>query len=61
MFRPEDNLHQAKLKKLHRVVQTYLLDKRVPDSKGWQIDLACVYIDFAAKKGRVELLENIIL
>jgi Holliday junction resolvase-like predicted endonuclease len=59
--RPEENLHPAKLKRLHRAIQTYLLDHKVPDSKAWQIDLACVFLDFSTKKARVELLENIIL
>ena len=60
-FRPEDNVHPAKLKRLHRAIQTYLLEKKVPESKNWQIDVACVYLDFDAKRARVELLENIVL
>jgi Holliday junction resolvase-like predicted endonuclease len=60
-FRPEENMHPAKLKRLHRAVQTYLVDHRVPDSVEWQIDLVCVYLDFATRKARVEILENVIL
>lgn len=60
-FRPEDNMHPAKLKRLHRAVQTYLLDHRVPESRPWQIDLACVYLDFSNRRARVEVYENIIL
>ena len=60
-YRPEENLYPAKLRRLHRAIQTYLLDHKVPETKQWQIDLACVRIDFTAKKGRVELLENIVL
>ncbi|MES2006985.1 MAG: YraN family protein [Patescibacteria group bacterium] len=59
-IRPEENMHPAKLKRLHRVVQTYLLDRKVPESKKWQIDLACVFLDFSTKRARVEMLENII-
>jgi putative endonuclease len=59
--RPEENMHERKVHRLHRAIQTYLLDKKVPERVNWQIDLACVYLDFTAKKGRVELLENIIL
>ena len=59
--RPEENMHPKKVQRLHRAIQTYLLDKKVPESVAWQIDLACVYIDLEAKKGRVELFENIIL
>jgi putative endonuclease len=60
-FRPEDNVHPAKLKRLYRAIQTYLLEKKVPETKDWQIDVACVFLDFETKKARVELLENIIL
>ena len=60
-IRPEDNMHPSKLKRLHRAIQTYLLERKVPDSKEWRIDLACVYLDFLTKKAKVELIENIIL
>ena len=60
-FRPEENVHPAKLKRLHRAVQTYLLDRKVPEDKEWQIDVACVYLDFATHKAKVEVLENVIL
>ena len=60
-LRPEDNMHPAKLKRLHRAVQTYLLDRKVPESRPWQIDLACVYLDFSTRRAKVEVIENIIL
>jgi putative endonuclease len=59
--RPEENFHPAKLKRLHRAVQTYLLQHKVPESVPWQIDLACVYLNFDTKKAKVELFENVIL
>lgn len=60
-IRPEENLHPAKLKRLHRAIQTYLLQHQIPESRQWQIDLACVYLDFSTKKAHVELMENIVL
>jgi len=60
-FRPEENVHSAKLKRLHRAIQTYLLEKKVPETKIWQIDVACVYLDFSTKMARVQLLENVVL
>ena len=60
-IRPEENFHPAKLKRLHRAIQTYLLEKKIPESKAWQIDLACVYLELSTKKAKVELLENIVL
>ena len=60
-YRPEENMHPAKLKRLHRVIQTYLLDRKVPDSREWRVDVACVYLDFSTRKAKVEMLENVIL
>lgn len=58
-IRPEENMHPQKLKRLHRAVQTYLLDHKVSEEKRWQIDLACVFLDFSTKKAKVELIENV--
>ncbi len=60
-YRPEENVHPAKLKRLHRAIQTYLLDRRVPEDTDWQIDVACVYLDLATRKAHVDILENVIL
>lgn len=59
-FRPEDNMHGAKIKRLHRAIQTYLLQKKIKDDVTWQMDLACVYINLEDKKAKVEILENIV-
>ena len=61
MFRPEENMHRRKLLRLHRAIQTYLSDNSIPSSMEWQIDLACVYLDFSTRRATVELFENVIL
>lgn len=61
MIRPEENMHPAKMERLHKAVQTYLMDRRIPESRTWQIDLACVFLDFGAKRAKVEMFENVIL
>jgi len=60
-YRPEENVHLGKIKRLHRAIQTYLLDHKVPEDMPWQLDVVCVYLDFATRKARVEILENVIL
>ena len=60
-YRPEENVHPAKLRRLHRAIQTYLIDHKVPDSRSWRLDIACVYLDFSTRKAKVEMLENVIL
>ncbi len=43
-YRPEDHMDRWKIERLKRVLQTYLIDKNVPEDKEWQFDLACVYL-----------------
>jgi putative endonuclease len=60
-IRPEENFHPAKLKRLHRAIQTYLMDHKIGEETPWQIVLACVYLDFSTRRAKVELFENLIL
>jgi len=60
-YRPEDNMHPWKMKRMARTIQTYLLSNNVPEGKEWQVDLLVVYIDKKARKGRVKVVSDIIL
>ncbi len=58
--RPEDNMHPWKLKRLRRVVETYLISRRLGYTD-WQFDLLVVYLDLEERRARVRKIENIIL
>lgn len=58
--RPEENMHPWKLKRLSRVVGTYLISKRVGNTP-WQFDLLLVFLDLKNRTARVKTIENIIL
>ena len=60
-FRPEDNVHPQKIKRLSRVIQTYLLEMDVSDETEWQFDLVCVFVSMSKRLGRVKYLEDIVL
>lgn len=63
-YRPEDNLHSWKLKRLSRVIQTYLMGNSFNDENGeveWQFDIATVYLGIPTKQARVEFLEDVVL
>ena len=60
-YRPEENMHPWKLKRLSRTIQTYLLSNRIPEEKEWQLDLLVVFIDIKNKKARVKTISDIIL
>ena len=58
--RPEDNMHPMKMRRLRRVVETYLISKRL-GYMDWQFDLLVVYLDIDNRKARVKVIENVIL
>jgi putative endonuclease len=58
-YRPEDNMHPWKLKRLSRVIQAYLLHKHIDGE--WQLDLASVYINMKDRKARVNMFNDIVL
>jgi putative endonuclease len=69
-YRPEDNVHPWKIKRLQRAIQTYLLEnsRKTPhsakaprDEAEWQFDLACVFLDQERRVAKVRFMENIIL
>ena len=60
-YRPEDNMHPWKLKRLGRAIQSYLLDKNVSDDIDWQFDVATVYMDENKKPWRVSILDDVVL
>lgn len=58
-YRPEDNMHPWKLKRLARAMQTYLLERKLDCD--WQLDLVTVKIDENTRRARVEMIENIVI
>ena len=60
-YRPEDNIHPWKLKRLGRAIQSYLLEKDISDDIDWQFDVVTVYLDMNKRLSRVFLLEDIVL
>ncbi|HBV01277.1 MAG TPA: hypothetical protein DEF00_02685 [Candidatus Taylorbacteria bacterium] len=60
-YRPENNVHANKIKRLSRIIQTYLSGKHVSDETTWQFDVATVYVNEGQKKAKINLMEEIIL
>ncbi|MBL7044987.1 MAG: YraN family protein [Parcubacteria group bacterium] len=59
-YRPEDNIHPWKLKRLSRTIQTYLLEKGNDDLE-WQFDAIAVYLDMTNKKAKIDFLEDVVI
>lgn len=60
-YRPEDNVHPAKLERMRKVIQTYLFSKFGDREVDWQFDVVTVHLDYTLKKAKIERLENVIL
>ena len=60
-FRPEDSVGPHKIKRLGRIIQTYLMGKHVSDETLWQFDVATVLIDKETKRAKIEFLEELTL
>ncbi len=60
-YKPEDNMHPWKLKRMSRTIQTYLLAHKEYDDYEWQIDLIVVFLDLIDKKAKIKRIEDIIL
>jgi len=58
-YRPEENVHPQKLKRLYRTIQTYLLEKGIEDE--WQLDVLAVFLDLEKKQARCRVTENVIV
>ena len=60
-YRAEENMHPWKIKRMIRIIQTYLLSKKIDSGTKWQVDLLVVYLDLKNKKARIKVVNNIIL
>ncbi len=60
-YLPEENVHQWKLKRLGRAIQTYLLEKKISDETEWQFNVMAVFLDLKAKKIKIRTIEDVVL
>ena len=58
-YEPEDNIHPWKLKRLRRVIETYILAEDLDDEIDWQVDAISVYLNPAGDLLKIEWLEDI--
>lgn len=58
-YRPEENVHEAKLKRLYRAIATYLDDQHVSDETEWVIDVLAIHLNLGTKEARIRFIENI--
>lgn len=55
-YRPEDNIHEAKIKRLSRTIEIYLAEKDIESD--WEIIVVTVVIDSNLRTAKVRLLTD---
>lgn len=55
----EENVHPWKLQRLSRAIQTYCLERRLPDEQEWQIDVVAIELDFSTRRARIRMIGDI--
>jgi putative endonuclease len=60
-YRPEENVHILKQKRLKRTIQTYLLEKKYNIEAEFKFHIIIVYMNLNTRKAKVTFMENIIL
>lgn len=58
-YRPEENVHPQKVKRLLRVIEEYLVSHEIDGE--WQFDVLAVHLDTEKKTAKVRHLRDIIL
>jgi putative endonuclease len=59
--RPEENVHELKLRRLRRVIQTYLNEHHYHHEAEFKFHVMTVVLDTFTRRARVNFLENIVL
>lgn len=58
-YMPEDNVHNRKIQRLNKVIQSYLGEVGISEDQDWQIDIMAVFLDLKRKKAKIRFTEDI--
>lgn len=59
--RPEENVHNAKIRHLRRIIESYMWDYHKGHDVPFQVHVVCVYVNRVTGTSRIKMIENIIL
>lgn len=58
-YDPEENVHIWKRARFGRTIEAYLSEKKIPENKEWQVDVAAVFLDLRGGKHTIRITEDI--
>ena len=53
-FRPEENVHKDKLRRLKRTIMTYIAERNL-ENRIWEFDVAVLYLDVKSHRAKVSI------
>jgi putative endonuclease len=56
---PEEKVDSQKRRKIEKMMESWLIEKRIPFETPWQIDIVAIRIDLKSKKARINHFKNI--
>lgn len=56
----ESSVNRLKIKKLQKICETYLMERQLPYSQKWQIDVLAISINKEEKKAKIRHFKNAI-
>ena len=58
VFLPEEKVNYFKQRKLRRIAESWMMEKKIPLDSKWQIDIISIKIDLASKKAKIRHFKN---
>lgn len=59
-YRPEENVHAGKQKRMVRAIQSYIAEDKIGEDDEWEIDIMTVGFDFSQKTAIIKHIQNVI-
>ena len=59
-YKPEENVHSNKLKRLRKVISTYIIEKKISEHL-WHFDVIAVFLNTESEQARIKMHENLII
>lgn len=59
-YRPEDNIHPLKLKRLSETISLYLIERDLENIE-WTFGAVSIYLDREGKKAKIDFLKDLVL
>ncbi len=58
-YRPEENIHPQKLRRLSRTIESYILSHRIDGD--WRFDVIAVFLNPATRQAKIRHTEDVII